>query len=80
MDCKPIGTLLDVKILLEKLSEEECNKHLHKMKGITYQKTVGLLTHAIVATKLDLVFEVSVIIQSILKPSLMHWMAGKRII
>lgn len=35
-DCKPIGTPLDVKTSLVKLSEEEYEEELHKMKEILY--------------------------------------------
>ena len=42
-DCKPIGTPLDVKTSLRKLLDEEHEDHLHKMKEIMYQETLGLL-------------------------------------
>ena len=40
-DYKSIGTQLDTKTSLAKLSEEEYEDHLHEMKDIPYQEAVG---------------------------------------
>jgi hypothetical protein len=78
-DCKPITTLLDAKTSLVKFWEEKYEEHLHEMKGIPYQKAVGSLMYAMVATRPDLAFAVSVVNRFMSKPGPMHWMAVKRI-
>jgi hypothetical protein len=78
-DCKLIGTLLDSKTSLAKLSDEEHEEHLHKMKDVSYQEAVGSLMYAMVATRPDLAFAVSVVSRFMSKPGPMHWMAVKRI-
>ena len=77
MDCKPIRTPLNAKALLTKLSEEEYEEHLLEMKDIPSQKVVGLSMYAMVATRTDLAFAVSVVSQFMPKPDPMHWMAMK---
>ena len=42
-DCKPIGTRLDIKTSLKKLSEEEHKEYSHKIKKIMYQEAMGSL-------------------------------------
>ena len=71
-DCKPIATPLDAKTSLPKLSDEEHAQHLHEMKDVPYQKTVGSLMYAMVATIPDLVFAVSVISRYMSNPGPMH--------
>jgi hypothetical protein len=78
-DCKPIATPLDAKTSLVKLSEEEYEEHSHEMKDIPYQEAVGSLMYAMVATRPDLAFAVSVVSRFMSKPGPMHWMAVKRI-
>ena len=78
-ECKPIGTPLDAKATLEKLLDEEYEKHLQEMQGIPYKEAVGSLMYAMVATRADLAFAVSVVNQFMSKPSPMHWAAVKRI-
>ena len=78
-DCKPIATLLNTKTSLSKLSEDEYKEHSHQMKDIPYQKEVGPLMYAMVATRLDLRFTISVVSRLMLKPCPIHWMAVKQI-
>ena len=78
-DCKPIATPLDAKTPLPKLSDEEHEEHLHEMKDVPYQEAVGSLMYAMVATRPDLAFAVSVVSRYMSKPGPMHWMAVKRI-
>ena len=73
---KSIETPFDMKTSLAKLLKEH-KEYLHEMKEIPYQKTVGSLIYAIVATKLDLVFAASVVSWFVSKPGPMHWMAVK---
>jgi hypothetical protein len=78
-DCKPIGTPLDPKAPLVKLTEEEYEQHKHEMQGIPYKEAVGSLMYAMVATRADLAFAVSVVSQFMARPAPMHWAAVKRI-
>ena len=78
-DCKPISTPLDIKISLAKLLEEEYDEHSQEMKDITYQEAVGSLMYAMVATRPDLAFAVSMANWFMSKPGPMHWMAVKQI-
>ena len=78
-DCKPIGTPLDAKTQLVKLSEEEYEQHLPETQAIPYKEAVGSLMYAMVATRPDLAFAVSVVSQFMSKPGPLHWAAVKRI-
>ena len=78
-DCKLIRTPLDTKISLAKLLEEEYEEHSHEMKDISYQEAVGLLMYAMMVTRPDLAFAVSVVSRFMSKPGPMYWMAVKRI-
>lgn len=75
-DCKPIGTPLDPKAPLVKLGEEE---EAQGMIDAPYKESVGCLMYAMVATRADLAFAVSVVSQFMSKPGSMHWAAVKRI-
>jgi hypothetical protein len=78
-DCKPVGTPLDPKAALVKLTDEEYDQHSQEMQGIPYKACVGSLMYAMVATRADLAFAVSVVSQFMSKPGPMHWAAVKRI-
>jgi hypothetical protein len=78
-DCKPIGTPLDAKAPLVKLGDEEFQEHEEGMLDIPYKESVGCLMYAMVATRADLAFAVSVVSQFMSKPGPMHWAAVKRI-
>jgi hypothetical protein len=49
------------------------------MKDIPYQNVMGSLMYAMVATRADLTFAISVVSQFMPKPGPMPWMAMKRI-
>jgi hypothetical protein len=78
-DCKPIGTPLDAKTQLVKLKEDEEHQHLHEMHGVPYKEAVGSLMYAMVATRADLAFAVSMVSQFMSRPGPLHWAAVKRI-
>src|SRR5579875_989961 len=78
-ECKPISTPLDVKGSLLKLSDEEFKEVEEEMKAIPYKAAVGSLMYAMVATRADLAFPVSMVSQFIAKAGPQHWMAVKRI-
>jgi hypothetical protein len=79
-ECKPIGTPLDVKGSLLKLSDEEFKEVEEEMKAIPYKAAVGSLMYAMVATRADLAFPVSMVSQFMAKAGPQHWMAVKRIL
>lgn len=62
-DSKPIGTLLDVKESFLKLLDDEFKEVEEEMKAIPYKVAVGLLMYAMVATRADLTFLVSIVSQ-----------------
>jgi hypothetical protein len=78
-DCKPIGTPLDVNSKLLKLTEEEFEEIQGEMQSILYKATVGSLMYAMVGTRIDLAFPVSMVSQFMSKAGPSHWMAVKRI-
>ena len=49
------------------------------MEGVPYKAEVGFLIYARVATRADISFAVSTVIQFMSKVSPLHWMAMKRI-
>lgn len=78
-ECKPIATPLDIKVKLEKLTNEEYDKEASKMEDVPYKSAVGSLMYAMVATRPDLAFAISTVSQHMAKPGWSHWMAVKRI-
>jgi hypothetical protein len=64
-ECKPIGTPLDVNSKLLKLTEEKFQGIQEEMQGIPYKAAVGSLMYAMVGTRPDLAFTVSMVSQSI---------------
>ena len=62
-ECKPIGTPLDVNVKLLKLSVEEFEAIEGEMEGVPYKSGVGSLMYAMVATRADLAFAVSIMSQ-----------------
>ena len=78
-DCKPIGTPLDTKVKLVKLSNEEYDVDIARMASVPYKSPVGSLMYAMVATRPDLAFAISSVSQHMATPSWSYWMAVKRI-
>jgi hypothetical protein len=60
-ECKPIGTPLDVNSKLLKLTKEEFQGIQEEMQGIPYKAAVGSLMYAMVGTRPDLAFPVSMV-------------------
>jgi hypothetical protein len=79
MECKPIRTPLDVNSKLLKLTEEEFQGIQEEMQGIPYKATTGSLMYAMVGTRPDLAFLVSMVSQFMSRAGPSHWMAVKRI-
>jgi hypothetical protein len=73
-DCKAIGVPLDPKTKLKK----NVNKD-DEMVKVPYQQAVGSLMYAILCTRPDLAYPISVVSQHMANPSLEHWIAVKRI-
>ena len=78
-DCKPIGTPIDPKARLLKLTEEEFKQCEGEMEGVPYKQAVGSLMYIMVGTRPDLAFPQSVVSQHMARPGPMHWAAVKRI-
>jgi Reverse transcriptase (RNA-dependent DNA polymerase) len=78
-ECKPIGTPLDVNVKLLKLSDEEFTELQGEMEGVPYKAGVGSLMYAMVGTRADLAFPVSMVSQFMSKAGPAHWSAVKRI-
>jgi hypothetical protein len=78
-ECKPIGTPLDVNSKLLKLTKEEFQGVQEEMQGIPYKTAVGSLMYAMVGTRPDLAFLVSMVSQFMSRAGPSHWMAVKRI-
>jgi ATP-binding cassette subfamily B (MDR/TAP) protein 1 len=78
-ECKPIGTPLDVNSKLLKLTEEEFQSIQEEMQGIPYKAAVGSLMYAMVGTRRDLAFLMSMVSQFMSRAGPSHWMAVKRI-
>jgi hypothetical protein len=78
-ECKPIGTPLDVNAKLLKLSVEEFEALASEMEGVPYKSGVGSLMYAMVATRADLAFAVSMVSQFMSRAGPTHWSAVKRI-
>ena len=76
---KPLATPLDVKAILVKPCQEELEEFCQEMDGVPYKAAMGSLMYAMVATRADLAFVVSVVSQCIGSMARLHWMAVKRI-
>jgi hypothetical protein len=76
-ECKPIGTPLDVNSKLLKLTEEEFQGIQEEMQGIPYKAAVGSLMYAMVSTRPDFAFPVSMVNQFMSRAGPSHWMAVK---
>jgi transposase InsO family protein len=78
-DCKPVATPLDANSKLVKLSEEEYAMEAKSMAEVPYKQAVGSLMYAMIATRPDLAYPISVVSQHMARPGSMHWMTVKRI-
>jgi hypothetical protein len=73
-ECKPIGVPLDPKVKLQR----NANGNDESM-GFPYQQAVGSLMYAMLCTRLDLAYPISMLNYHMANPSMEHWMAVKRI-
>ena len=78
-ECKPIGTPLDANVKLLKLSVQEFEDIEREMEGVPYKSGIGSLMYAMVATRADLAFAVSMVSQIMSRAGPAHWSAVKRI-
>ena len=78
-DCKPIGTPLESNLKLMKLTDEEFAQVEAQMQGVPYKAAVGSLMYAMVGTRVDLAYAVSVVSQHMSKAGPIHWTTIKRI-
>jgi hypothetical protein len=73
-ECKPIGISFDPKMKLQRNANGN-----DESKGFPYQQVVGSLMHAMLCTRLDLAYLISVLSQHMANPSMEHWMVVKQI-
>ncbi len=73
-DCKPIGVPFNLKMKLQKNANGN-----DESKGFPYQQAVGSLMYAMLCTRPNLAYPISVLSQHMANPSMEHWMAVKRI-
>jgi ATP-binding cassette subfamily B (MDR/TAP) protein 1 len=73
-DCKPIGVPFESKVKLQR------NANVNdESKGFPYQQAVGSLMYAMLCTRPNLAYPISVLSQHMGNPNMEHWMAVKRI-
>jgi hypothetical protein len=73
-ECKPIGVPFDPKVKLQRNANGN-----DESKGFPYQQAVGSLMYAMLCTRPDLAYPISVLSQHMVNPNMEHWMAVKRI-
>jgi len=73
-DCKAIRVPLDPKIKLKKNVKKD-----NEMVKVPYQQAVGSLMYAMLCTRPDLAYPISVVSQHMANSSLKHWIAVKHI-
>jgi hypothetical protein len=73
-ECKPIRVPLDPKVKLQRNANGN-----DESKGFPYQQAVGSLMYAMLCTRPDLAYPISVLSQHMANPNMEHWMAVKRI-
>jgi hypothetical protein len=71
---KPIGVPFDPKMKLQRNANGN-----DESKGFPYQQAVGSLMYAMLCTRSDLAYLISVLSQHMANPSMEQWMAIKRI-
>ena len=76
-ECKPVGNPFDVNSKLFKLSDEEFMNVQREIEGVPYKAGVGSVMYAMVATRVNIAFAVSMMSQFMLKAGPPHWMAVK---
>ena len=79
LECKPIGTPLDVNNRLSKDMSPSSAQEMEDMKGVPYQSAVGSLMYAMLGTRPDIAYAVGAVSQYCSNPGRQHWMAVKRI-
>ncbi len=73
-DCKPVATPMD-SALVAAATDYQCTSEFR----LQYQSAVGSLMYAMLGTRPDLAFAVSVISRYASNPNFLHWQAVKRI-
>ncbi len=73
-ECKPIRVPLDPKVKLQR----NVNGN-DESKGFPYQQVIGSSMYAMLCTRPDLAYPISVLSQHMANRNMQHWMAVKRI-
>jgi hypothetical protein len=73
-ECKSIGIPFDTKVKLQRNANGN-----DESKGFPYQHVAGSLMYAMLCTRPNLAYPISVLSQHMANPSMEHWMAVKQI-
>ena len=73
-NCKPVATPMDLS-LVAAATDYQCTSKFR----LQYQSTVGSLMYAMLGTRPDLAFAMSVVSRNASNPDFLHWQAVKRI-
>jgi hypothetical protein len=73
-ECKPIRVTFNPKVKLQRNASGN-----DESKGFPYQQAVGSLMYAMLCTRPDLAYPISVLSQHMANLSMEHWMVVKRI-
>lgn len=64
-ECKPIGTLFETNLKLMKLIDEDFVEVEDQMKDLSYKAIIGSFIYAMISTRMDLTYVVSIMSQYI---------------
>jgi hypothetical protein len=78
-DCKSVGTPLDVNSKLVKLADDEYTLEALLMLDVPYKQAVGSLMYAMIGTRPDFAFPISVLSGHMARLGSNHWVAVKRL-
>src|SRR6201996_6441500 len=79
-DSKPVATPLDPGTKLSKSDSPSTPEEIQKMKNIPYQSAVGAIMYAMLGTRPDIAFAVTILSQFSSNPGKSHWTAVKRVL
>ncbi|CAM8922241.1 unnamed protein product [Rhodiola kirilowii] len=79
-DCKPVAVPLAPHFILSKSQCPSNNSEMLEMENIPYSNALGSLMYAMIATRPDLSYAVSLLSRYMSKPGKYHWYALKHVI
>jgi hypothetical protein len=78
-DVKPVATPITPGTVLSKADSPSDATEMASMKKMPYQEAISSLMYAAVATRPDITFAISVLLQFLENPGQVHWEAVKRV-